>query len=290
MFNPVAVALIGSSGGGAATITSGIEIVENIRSHLHAIQGHRKVTIVSVALIAAPCGLDFADGRGAAASLWVLDGNYYNQLTCACSSSLAVCNNRLDQADADLASRIRDGAIDAIISISSDPERHNQRSFAAAIEAGVPIVGTGGTSISHVATSGGNVIGCSGGSVATTAATRGICFAASIAAHFGLRYTLPRPPVLAKFRSVVGAALPLFLAVACLRTALPALRAALPAGLAVSPGLEPFIAQLEYAAEAVVLPVAVAALTCLEVSAVPDLSLLTGAAAGALVPARYANT
>jgi len=199
---------------------------------------------------------------------------------------LDACNQRLDAADADLAARIRAGTIDAIVSISADPEGHNRQTFDAAVAAGLPVVGTGGTSISHVATRGGHVIGCSGGSVATTAATRGICFAASLAAHFRLRYVLPRPPALAKFRSVVGAALPVFLAVACLRTALPGLRAALPTRWTVQPGLGPLVAQVEYAAEVVVLPVTVAALTCLEVSGVQDLSLITGAAAGALVSTR----
>jgi hypothetical protein len=92
--------------------------VENVRAHLHSIKGDREITVAFVALIAAPCGLDFAD-RGTAASLWLMDGAH-RPVTCACTGSLDACNQRLDAADADLAARIRAGAIDAIVSISSD--------------------------------------------------------------------------------------------------------------------------------------------------------------------------
>ena len=70
------------------------------------------------------------------------------------------------------------------------------------------ILTVGGTSISYIATEGGLIVGSSGGSVATTASSRAICFAASLAAHWGLHFRLPQPPTVPHIRSVFGAAMP----------------------------------------------------------------------------------
>ena len=216
------VAIIGSTGGGSATLSSGELVIQSIQHHLETIyipntRQQRMVNLSFVALVCSDVGMDFAQSS-TSASLWTMDYNS-TSLTKSHRGQLQEINGHLQSHyDPALAALIEEGSIDVLISISSDPEGNNVQAFAAAVRAMIPIVGTGGTSISQIATMGGNVIGCSGGSVATTAVTRGICFAASIAAHFKLSYSLPHPPKLAKFQSVVGAALPLLLAVSLFKS------------------------------------------------------------------------
>ena len=218
------VAIVGSTGGGSATLSSGELVVQSIEQHLESIHnsttGQRMVDLSFVALVCSDVGMDFAQSS-TSASLWTMN-HESPSLTKSHRGQLQDINVHLrNHVDPALAALIEEGSIDVVISISSDPEGNNAQAFAAAVRTMIPIVGTGGTSISQIATMGGNVIGCSGGSVATTAVTRGICFAASIAAHFKLAYTLPHPPKMAKFQSVVGAALPLLLAVSLFKSSFP---------------------------------------------------------------------
>ena len=95
-----------------------------------------------------------------------------------CVGSLDDVNTALMIEDTRIATLIHSNEIDALITISSDPLNVNKLAVCAAIKKNIPIIGTGGTSLSCISTLGGNVIGCSGGSVATTGITRGICIAA----------------------------------------------------------------------------------------------------------------
>ena len=63
---------------------------------------------------------------------------------------------------------------------------------------------------------GGNVIGCSGGSVATNAITKSVAFAASLASYWKTKYqaSLMIPFAMIKFTSIIGASSPIFLSVA----------------------------------------------------------------------------
>jgi hypothetical protein len=331
------IALIGSSGGGSATISSGEDVVGSIQRNVNLItspgvmKSEKSIALVSiteVALVQCQHGLDFSTTQeDDCATLWVMkDGG---SLVTIHVGTLASVNTLLRSEDLRIASLILLDEIDAIVSISSDPEDTNKLTIAAAIQMNIPILGTGGSSLSYISTSGGNVIGCSGGSVATTGLTRGICIAASLAAYkpWGkMDYALPKMK-LAKFRSVVGAALPVLLAVSLMKCLLPLCQQGVHSIFALFVSalfhpavneimcrlptlsqmvvnvssfllIEPLkgsgnnigdILELSYrrwygdvlfSLEQKVIPVVISSLTCLEVSKLQDLSLLSGAAAG----------
>ena len=196
-------AIIGSSGGGSATLTSGPAILSSIQQQLDVIENDM-LCIKYASLVVCNNGLDFAS-KSSQASLWVLENK---NLALKCSGTLLTVNQVLAGEDKRLASMIKSGEVHALITLSSDPTGYNKNTIKAAIEAGIPIVGTGGQSISTISTFGGNVIGCSGGSVATTAVSRGICFAATLSSYFGYKYYPKTQFSLGKLTSVVGAALP----------------------------------------------------------------------------------
>ena len=333
------IALIGSSGGGSATISSGEDVVDSIQRNVNLITkrsvncSEKKTTLVSiteVALVQCQHGLDFSSTtqQDDSATLWVMKdgGSLVRNLV----GTLACVNRELRIEDLRISNLISANEIDAIVSISSDPEDTNKLTVAAAIQMNIPILGTGGTSLSYIGTSGGNVIGCSGGSVATTGLSRGICIAASLAAYkpWGtMDYTLPKNVKLAKFRSVVGAALPILLAVSLMKCLLPLCQQGVSSVLAMfgralfHPAVNeimcrlPLLSQmvvnmssfflieyskgsgknigdilehsyrqwygdLLFSLEHKVIPVVISSLTCLEVSKLQELSLLSGAAAG----------
>lgn len=332
------IALIGSSGGGSATISSGEDVVDSIQRNVNLITSQsivtseKKIVVVSitdVALVQCQHGLDFSTTQeDDSATLWVMkDGG---SLVRTHVGTLASVNSLLRTEDLRISDLILSNEIDAIVSISSDPQDTNKLTVAAAIQMNIPILGTGGTSLSYISTSGGNVIGCSGGSVATTGLTRGICIAASLASYkpWGkMDYALPNMK-LAKFRSVVGAALPVLLAVSLMKCLLPLCQQGASSVLALfvralfHPAVNEIMCRLPILSQAVVnissfllieplkgssknigdildhsyrqwygdvlfsleqkvIPVVISSLTCLEISKLQELSLLSGAAAGA---------
>jgi hypothetical protein len=331
------IALIGSSGGGSATISSGEDVVDSIQRNINLITSPNVkksenmmvlVSITEVALVQCQHGLDFSTTQeDDSATLWVMkDGRSLVRIHVG---TLASVNTLLKSEDLRISHLILSNEIDAIVSISSDPEDTNKLTVAAAIQMNIPILGTGGTSLSYISTSGGNVIGCSGGSVATTGLTRGICIAASLAAYkpWGkMDYALPNMK-LAKFRSVVGAALPVLLAVSLMKCLLPLCQQGSNNILALfvralfHPAVNeimcrlPILSQMVvnissflltepvkgsgnnigdllelsyrqwygdvlFSLEQKVIPVMISSLTCLEISKLQELSLLSGAAAG----------
>lgn len=275
-------------------MSSGESIIGQITSHLEAIWANNpvKVEITEAVFIVCAAGLDFAAKapHDVKAELWVKkDGG---NVTCVLKGSLFDVNDAAKNADKQMASQIEKQVIDAIISISSDPEPEgiNGKTISVAVKAAIPVVGTGGTSVSAIATAGGNVIGCSGGSVSVTPTTRGICFAASLASYWGYQYSLPHPPTFAKFRAVVGAALPIILATSlaklfsqalleCLSIGMPAVQNNASSVLLVISNL---LRELVDSLSNRVIPVVVGAITCAEVSHMNEVSLLSGAAAGSL--------
>ena len=240
----IKIALVGSSGGGSATLSSSESIIENIQKNVHKIVARRLnlqersnkqktsvsvplVSITEVAFVQSKSGLDFIgdDQANDSVKLWVMESG--GLIVGKCVGSLDHVNIALMIEDARIARLIHSNTIHAVIAISSDPIGANKLTISAAIKKNIPIIGTGGTSLSCISTLGGNVIGCSGGSVATTGVTRGICIAASLASYLpwgSLDYSLPQEPTLPKFRSVVGAALPLLLSVSLLKVVLSSYR------------------------------------------------------------------
>ena len=82
-------------------------------------------------------------------------------------------------------------SIQGIVCISCDPKDVNYSILAAAAKVGLPITGSGGTSLSAAMTihKGLSLVGNSGGSVATTTYTRAVSYCSAISKHWGLDYT-----------------------------------------------------------------------------------------------------
>ena len=273
----LSVALIGSSGGGSATLTSQA-ILENLQKEFESIEG-ATVNLVSWILCRSESGFDFATNETPTSLLAsttcrndIVDGNL-NEI------------NRMAQLeDAQLAGLIRSGRIDALVSISADPEGVNKASTSAAIAKQIPIVGTGGTSISALSLSGAHVIGSSGGSVSTTAISKSICFASSLASYWNLLYKRRRPSFLSiKLQSILGAALPMLLAVNIFKLLLP-----MSIEWCMSFTADSFIygdtniQSLLMSGINIILPITLSVISCSEVSRLGELSMICGAAAGAM--------
>jgi hypothetical protein len=113
--------------------------------------------------------------------------------------------------------------IKGMIVISCDPMNANKSSIAAAAKSGIPITGTGGTSLGAAATlhQGLNLVGNAGGSVATTTFTRALSYCYALAHAWGETYNpfdtkgkdddvvVVKPHI----RSILDACLPSFLGV-----------------------------------------------------------------------------
>ena len=207
----IKIALVGSSGGGSATLSSSESIIENIQKNVHKIVARRLnlqersnkqktsvsvplVSITEVAFVQSKSGLDFIgdDQANDSVKLWVMESG--GLIVGKCVGSLDHVNIALMIEDARIARLIHSNTIHAVITISSDPTGANKLTISAAIKKNIPIIGTGGTSLSCISTLGGNVIGCSGGSVATTGVTRGnlyCCFISIVSSMGFLRLLTP---------------------------------------------------------------------------------------------------
>ena len=141
---------------------------------------------------------------------------------CSASGTLDSVNADAETADLELAKAVRAGAIDALIAISSDPGGVNRHTCKAAAEMGIPVVGTGGTSMSALISGGCTVLGNSGGSVASNPESKAVVFTAALARHFGVRYRYCDWKLLelAPVHSILGGTLPVFIAAGLAQTAL----------------------------------------------------------------------
>jgi hypothetical protein len=274
------VALIGSSGGGAATLSSSESIIESLRSQLRLITSSSRgskddtntVDISDAVFVISNSGLDFASAHSEV-SVWTSCD--FNDFVRVGKGNLLSMNDLVLKETSRIAELIRDGEIQALISISCAPNGVNKEAVDAAISMGIPIVGTGGQSISFMATSGANVIGCSGGSVATTSSSRGICFAASLASYWRMSYDPQLRSVsqlFLKVQSIISAALPIMLSISLLKVLLASLHSTL---------LDNYIHIIDMNIK-IVLPTIVTMISCSEYSNLKELSMMSGAAAGCM--------
>ena len=149
-------------------------------------------------------------------TLWKVSDD--GQLLSYASGPLKEVNIQAEKEDVRISKLINEGVIKALICVSSDPNTINRNSIHAAVLKGIPILGTGGKSMSIISTLGGIIIGNSGGSVATSSTTSSICFASALACHWKLNYYPPSRKV--SWQSIAGASLPLFLVVAIVKVCL----------------------------------------------------------------------
>lgn len=220
-----AVLLIGSSGGGAATLghTDPTALERVLTAQLAAIGGDRGVRIAAAQVVVCNEALDTASGDVRAA-LWLageLTGARSDNLRCVFEGTLSEVNARARDVDVALAGKIVD--FDGIVSVSADAREGgvNRRALAAAGRLGLPVAGTGGSGLAVAASElGCQLVGNAGGSVATTAHSKAIGIAAALAGAWQVPYTPKARSSGLQWHSVIDGCLPVALCVACTRTAL----------------------------------------------------------------------
>lgn len=215
------VVLIGSSGGGAATLghTQTDDFVSIISDHLHGIQQQvRLVTVLFVSLDDGS-GFDAATGEKQATLVHIQNTTEYSE--CKYRGTLDEINEKVKKLEGDIADGIRRCDLHGLISVSCNPSLF-PGTFSAAGECNIPVAGTGGTSLAGASTKFNlRLIGNSGGSVATTPETKAISFANAFAQEWGFDYdpfkvkkTSASPPT---WRSILNATLPAFWSVAMIK-------------------------------------------------------------------------
>ena len=279
------LAIIGSSGGnlysqgGNAPVSLLNEILTQATS--------AGIEVADVIFVAASGSMDNISDASEA-RIYTFDGESFIP---GDRKPLGDLNADVQELDRKLAERIRDGEIDGLISMSSDPASNNDASVEAAVEKGIPVAGSGGTSMGQISTRRGNVISASG-TTGTTNRTRAVAFISAFAKEFDLDY---RPIIGAtgagtvedsspwkriNFRGIMMAAMPAFIAMALL--------------LAIGriPGLDDWIIDLtgnESASFSAMsstiinlLPVIMAAIAAKQISGLDEIGIVAGIVAGAL--------
>lgn len=215
--HPIGVAVVGSSGGGAATLghTDAVQLLEQIQRELarcvaantrtknngddalpgpapptirhalyvslHSGKGLDHATSDDMAtLYAVGCGHDKESDEGDSQS----SATKKLQVRTVCTGPLVKVNEearRLDRAY--IFASVLDGSITGgMICISADPENVNKSSISAASKMGLPVTGSGGTSLSYMSANlGVHLVGNAGGSVATTTYTRAVSYVYALA-------------------------------------------------------------------------------------------------------------
>ena len=192
------VALIGSSGGGIATVghTDANTLLHTIHWHLTCMNA-RLVRVIYISLLNGK-SMDAVQPATDRASLTVVTSSLYNHDD---DKNNKNNNNRIHQLQVEtlatdtlehinqihaqplarqLAADIRNGSIQALICISMHV-RLCLPILEAAIDQNLPVTGSGGTSLAQAAAMGVRMAGNVGGSVATTTQTRALSYTYSLA-------------------------------------------------------------------------------------------------------------
>ena len=103
------------------------------------------------------------------------------------SGTLEEVNAKARERDRQIAARVRAGDISGLILMSCDPDDTNSQAIAAAALKGIPVVGTGGTSIAKAQSLGANVV-ASSGTTGTNSATRAVANVSGLAKALGVKY------------------------------------------------------------------------------------------------------
>lgn len=215
----MSVAVVGSSGGGAATLghTEPTRLLEAINTELLKIEGECSLRYGLFVSLHGGTSLDTADPTKDTATLYSINGDETDgQVRVAQSATLAEVNRTCTRMDASIAKAIRDCKVNGLICISCDPDIHS-KTLEAASEMKIPVTGSGGTSLSAAVTRFRiHLVGNAGGSVATNTFTRAVSFAHALATAWKVPY---RPfsstthSVSPQWTSVLNATLPAFWAV-----------------------------------------------------------------------------
>jgi fructose-specific phosphotransferase system IIC component len=194
--------------------------------------------------------------------------------------SLNKINEISEKVDIEIADRIRNGEIDGLILMSSDPKGTNKHSIKAAADKKIPIVGTGGTSMATIQSLGGNVISTSG-TTGTTNRTRAVASVQALSKIWKIKYkptigsssanNEPTDDNVFKrisFRGIMMSALPGFISLA------------LVLALSKLPALSGFSEIFDILIGG--LPVVIAAIAAKQVSGLDEVGIVAGVIAGLL--------
>ena len=213
------VALIGSSGGGTATLghTLASEFLDTIIHELESISEPVGLKTALFISLDDGKGMDSANGADGA-TLFHLSAEgkrFYH-------GSLNEINARVENLEVELSKDIQQGNIQGLICVSCSVSLFS-RTLKAAADKDIPVTGTGGTSLSLASSKYKiNLVGNSGGSVATTPLTKAISFSHALAQAWDIEYkpwNLNRHCARTKkhyptWKSVLNSCLPVFWGVA----------------------------------------------------------------------------
>lgn len=215
------IAFIGSSGGNL--FKQGGSDIQGMMKEILLQARAAEMEVAAVQYILASASLDTASPDSPAKLYTWRDGNLYLEK----EGTLSRINEAALAVDAQIAEQIRAGQIDGVMFVSAEPEKINHLAFEAAIEEGLPLAGTGGSSVAKVQNMGGKVLSASG-TTGTTNRTRAVAFTTAFAKEWGVRYR----PVIGKtgaqaaenlqaniwkrinFRGIMMTSLPAFIAMA----------------------------------------------------------------------------
>ena len=215
------IAFIGSSGGNL--FKQGGSDIQGMMKEILLQARAAEMELAAVQYILASASLDTASPDSPAKLYTWRDGNLYLEK----EGTLSRINEAALAVDAQIAEQIRAGQIDGVMFVSAEPEKINHLAFAAAIEEGLPLAGTGASPVAKVQNMGGKVLSASG-TTGTTNRTRAVAFTTAFAKEWGVRYR----PVIGKtgaqaaenlqaniwkrinFRGIMMTSLPAFIAMA----------------------------------------------------------------------------
>jgi len=222
------VALIGSTGGGTATLghTNVSDLVKLISNHLNGIiagESSSSSSVVSLDTVLFVSldnggGFDSVTGKEDATLLFIQDGG---SKEATFHDSLDRINEMVKGFEENIATGIQEGKVNGLISVSCKPSLFS-RTLQAAAKQKVPVTGTGGSSLA-MATSEFKLrlIGNSGGSVGTTPETKAISFASAFSKDWNLVYNPSNKSMKAadppSWKSVLNSCLPGFWSIVLLK-------------------------------------------------------------------------
>ncbi|MFS0777637.1 PTS sugar transporter [Neobacillus sp. 3P2-tot-E-2] len=177
------VAILGSSGGNLFYL-GGKEPEKLLEELLLQIDAAGMVC-GSLQFIAAKASMDSVK-EDTTAELYSWDDSIHKPTVIA-RGTIADINKAASHLDSEIAAKITNNEIDAVIFMSADPNGANKSAVEAAADKKLPATGTGGTSMAAIASKGLNVISTSG-TTGTTNRTRAVTFLTSLSKHFGVPY------------------------------------------------------------------------------------------------------
>ncbi|MDD3339554.1 MAG: PTS sugar transporter [Lachnospiraceae bacterium] len=267
------IAIVGSSGGNL--FRQGGNDPDTMMKEIFTQAKSAGIEVAYIQFVGTNASMDHISDT-APAKLYTLDGG---GIKASEEGTLAEVNAKAVSYDEELAKMIADHQVDGMVLMSADPKGANVKAITAAAETGIPIVGTGGTSVANTQSMGCNVVSASG-TTGTTNRTRAVAFISSFAKEWNLKYS----PVIGSsagakvqdgnvwkrinFRGIMMAAMPGFIAMAlCL-------------ALSKLPGLSAMEDMFNTLIG--VLPVILAAIAAKQVSGLDEVGIVAGIVAGIL--------